>query len=220
MGLWRLGEGVACQCRWRPLPPSNNSINLIADLEYRVDHVRALLCFPIRCATASSSGAVASEFLGVPVVGRADDEALAHALDEGEKHLAREFGVGIHHEHVVEPAQDSRHSRHVSRMITAASVAVAVVRVGTACNFLTAGRRGCGSCRKLTRNQAPRSAAGNLVHSIIPPRRDGRGGGCKDSGRAGRRAPPWCAGKSGTSARVLASSTSWLNQKARVQHQR
>ena len=38
--------------------------------------------------------------VGVLVVGRADDEARAHALDEGAEHLACELGVVVHHERV------------------------------------------------------------------------------------------------------------------------
>ena len=39
----------------------------------------------------------------VLVVGRADDEARAHALGKGAELLARELGVVVHHERVGEP---------------------------------------------------------------------------------------------------------------------
>ena len=41
--------------------------------------------------------------VGVLAVGRADDEARAHALDEGAEHLACELGVVVHHERVGKP---------------------------------------------------------------------------------------------------------------------
>ena len=41
--------------------------------------------------------------IGVFVVGRADDERRAHALDEGAEHVARELGIVVHHQHVGEP---------------------------------------------------------------------------------------------------------------------
>jgi hypothetical protein len=40
--------------------------------------------------------------IGVLVVGGADNEALAHALDESLEHLTPELGVVIHHKHVGE----------------------------------------------------------------------------------------------------------------------
>ena len=39
-------------------------------------------------------------FVGILVVHRADNDARAHALHEGEEHLARELGVVIHHKDV------------------------------------------------------------------------------------------------------------------------
>ena len=41
--------------------------------------------------------------VGGLVVCRADDEARAHALDEGAEHLARELGVMVHNERVGKP---------------------------------------------------------------------------------------------------------------------
>ncbi len=40
--------------------------------------------------------------VGVLVVGRAEYEAQAHALDECPEHLTRELGVVIHHKDVLE----------------------------------------------------------------------------------------------------------------------
>ena len=41
--------------------------------------------------------------VGVLMVGRADDQARAHALDEGAEHLAHELGVVVHHQQVGKP---------------------------------------------------------------------------------------------------------------------
>ena len=62
------------------------------------------------------------------------NEARAHALDEGLKHLARELGVVIHHQHVREAVAGAE--AHVADdLCRPASAAVAVARVGTACTL-------------------------------------------------------------------------------------
>ena len=73
--------------------------------------------------------------VGILVVRRADNEARARALHEGPEHLARELDVVIHHEHWHVGKPGSKAGRYMSQMISAASAAVAVTRVGTACTF-------------------------------------------------------------------------------------
>ena len=77
------------------------------------------------------------------------------------------------------PAQERR---HMSRMIVAASAAVAVALVGTAC---TRGRHDSESCQILPPLSGARQSS---PPPIIPPRRDGRGGGWKNP-----RGPSWSA---------------------------
>ena len=56
--------------------------------------------------------------VGVLVVGRADDQARAHALDEGAKNVARELGVVVHHEHVGDSQRSRVGTKKLPNMLT------------------------------------------------------------------------------------------------------
>ena len=103
--------------------------------------------------------------------------ARAHAPYEGQEHVACEHGVVVHHQHFWKPGAGPN-----VRMITAASIAVAVELLGMACAL-------------------PDSGSKRLWIMSNP------------AAHADRRAPPWCAGTSDTSART--TPTSGPIQKAR-----
>ena len=138
--------------------------------------------------------------VGALVVGRADDEAQAHALDIARNtslslvNLATKLASWSTTRASAKPTPDPADRRQMSRMITAASaVAVAVERVGTACTLPD--RRSTG----FWITSKPATVVGNPAIQSFHCAATAAAG---DGARAGRRAPPWCAGTSGTSART------------------
>ena len=118
-------------------------------------------------------------------------------LTKARNTLTRELGVVVRHDASGKPAPDSG---YLSQTITAASVAVAVERVGTACSL--PGSRPTRSSitskpAAVAGSPAIRSTPGIVAYHRASTSAPGDGGA-----RAGRRSQIWSAGASGTSART------------------